>query len=139
MASRTDDLGDLIHRAERLFRGALTAALEETGLTASQAQVIRAFARSEHTGLTHKQIAEAIAADIATTSGLLDRLTKAGWLIASPHPEDARSRLYFLTDKSRDVLADLEISRSRATAQAAQRLSPRESALLVRLLARLLK
>ncbi|MEN6430710.1 MAG: MarR family transcriptional regulator, partial [Coriobacteriales bacterium] len=100
MASRTDDLADLIHRAERLFRGALAAALEETGLTASQAQVISAFARSEQSGLTHKQIAEEIAADIATTSGLLDRLTKAGWLTATPHPEDARSRLYFLTDKS---------------------------------------
>jgi DNA-binding MarR family transcriptional regulator len=98
------DLGFLLNEATRCLRLRLAGALTGVGLTPPQAAVLMAVGRSPGGRLTPRAIAAAIGSDQATTSGLLDRLTRGGWLVSEPHPEDRRSHLLGLTAKASDTL-----------------------------------
>ncbi len=99
-----EDLGFLLNEATRHLRLRLAQALTGVGLTPPQAAVLMAVGRSPRGRLTPRAIATAIGSDQATTSGLLSRLTRGGWLVSEPHPEDGRSHLLGLTAKAKDTL-----------------------------------
>ena len=98
------DVGYLLNKATRHLRLRLAEALAGTGLTPQQAAVLLAIGRSIDGRLTPRTIAESVDTDQATTSGLLERLTRDGWLRSEPHPDDGRSRLIGLTEKAEQAL-----------------------------------
>jgi len=133
----TTDIGYLLNKATRQFRLQLGDSLADTHLTPQQAAVLMAIARSDAGRLTPRSIAEAIDTDAATTSGLLDRLTRDGWLGAVPNPDDGRSRLIGLTAKAEAAIPGVTAAAEAVSARATAHLTSTERETLGRLLARL--
>lgn len=131
------DIGYLLNKATRQFRLQLADALSETGLTPQQAAVLMAIAQSENRHLTPSGIATAIDTDQATASGLLDRLTRDGWLLSTPNPADGRSRLIGLTAQATKMLPRLLKAANDVSTQATACLTAREISTLTALLERL--
>ena len=131
------DIGYLLNKATRQFRLRLADSLADTGLTPQQAAVLMAIARSDAGRLTPRSIAEAIETDAATTSGLLERLSRDGWLDAVPNPDDGRSRLIGLTAKAEAELPDVMTAAEAVSAQATAHLTATQCETLGHLLARL--
>ncbi len=131
------DIGYLLNRATRQFRLKLGEALAETALTPQQAAVLLAIARSDEKNLTPRAISEAVETDAATTSGLLDRLTRDAWLTSEPNPNDGRSRLFMLTERAEQILPAVMAAAQSVSAASASALSAEELKTLVSLLQRL--
>lgn len=131
------DIGYLLNKATRQFRLRLADALADTGLTPQQAAALMAIGRSHEARLTPRAIAESIDADQPTTSGLLERLTRDGWLVAEPNPEDGRSRLIGLTEKAQTALPTVLSVAQGVSAEATACLSAAEIETLSELLGRL--
>jgi len=93
-----------------------------------------AIGRSVEARLTPSQLAEAIDMDAPTASGLLDRLTRDGWIVSAPNPGDGRSHLVALTDKGADVLPLVLRSAGEVSEAATACLSDEEAQELQRLL-----
>lgn len=131
------DIGYLLNRATRQLRLSLADELAETGLTPQQAAVLLAVARSEGVGLTPSTIAATIDTDQATTSGLLGRLCRDGWLLSTPNPDDGRSRLFRLTDKSEASLQSVLAAADAVSGSATACLTDEEGSMLRELLLKL--
>ena len=132
-----DDIGYLLNRATRQFRLQLAEALSNLALRPQQAAALLAIAHSRDGRLTPQAIAEAIATDAATTSGLIERMSRDGWLASQPNPEDGRSRLMVLTEKATAALPNVRTAAESVSARATSGLSPEEIAVLANLLARI--
>lgn len=130
------DIGYLLNKAARQLRLKLAEALTETGLTPQQAAVLIALARSAEGRLTPSAISAAIDTDQASASGLLDRLTREGWLVAEPNPRDGRSRLMRLSVKATVAIPDVLGAAERVSADALSCLSAQEASTLQALLAK---
>lgn len=131
------DVGYLLNKATRQFRLRLADALTETGLTPQQAAVLIAIVRSAEGRLTPRAIAESIDTDQATTSGLLERLTRGDWLVAVPNPDDRRSRLIALSVKAERAVPAVLAAADRVSSEAMSCLSAEEIETLAELLGRL--
>lgn len=131
------DIGYLLNKVTRQFRLRLADALADTGLTPQRAAVLMAIAGSGDGRLTPRIIAESVDTDQATTSGLLERLARDGWLVAEPNPEDGRSRLIGLTAKAERALPRVFAAADRVSSEATSSLSAREVETLSELLGRL--
>lgn len=115
----------------------LGEALTETGLTPQQAAVLLAIARNTGKSLTPSAVAEAIETDAATTSGLLDRLVRGGWLASQPNPNDGRSRLFMLTERAEQILPAVMTAAQGVSSASTSALSAEELKTLISLLQRL--
>ena len=131
------DIGYLLNKTTRLLRLRLAEALADTGLTPQQAAVLLAIGRSIDGRLTPRSIAESVDTDQATTSGLLERLTRDGWLRSEPHPDDGRSRLMGLTEKAEQALPTVLAAADQVSREATASLSADEVRELRELLGRL--
>ena len=132
-----NDVGYLLNRATRHLRLELGEALSEIGLRPQQAAVLMAIARSPQGRLTPSSVADAIDTDAATTSGLLERLARDGWLVSEPNPDDGRSRLVALSEQAQLVLPKVMACAEAVSATATACLSPGELETLGQLLRRL--
>lgn len=131
------DLGYLLNRAARRLRLSLGEALADTGLRPQQAAVLIALAHSDGAPMTPSAIALSIETDAATTSGLLERLVRDGWLASAPNPDDRRSRLFFLTEKASAILPQVFEAAGGVSADALQGFTDAETKTLKSLLNRL--
>lgn len=131
------DIGYLLNKATRRFRLRLCDSLAQTGLRPQQAAALIALARSGAGKLTPTELADAIDTDPATTSGLIERLTRDGWIGAMPNPDDGRSRLIGLTAKAEEALPAVMVAANAVSAEATSCLTADEVATLGSLLARL--
>lgn len=131
------DVGYLLNKATRHLRLRLAEALADTGLTPQQAAVLLAIGRSVDGRLTPRTIAESVDTDQATTSGLLERLTRDGWLRSEPHPDDGRSRLVGLSEKAERALPAVLGAADHVSREATAALSVDEVRKLRELLGRL--
>lgn len=100
----TADIGYLLNKATRQFRLSFASRLAPIGLRPQQAAALMAIGASTEKRLTPGQLADAIDMDAPTTSGLLDRLVRDGWIASTPNPDDGRSRLVGLTAKAAGAL-----------------------------------
>ena len=131
------DLGYLLQRCAKRLRSELADSLKGLGLTPQQAAVLIAVYQAPTESLSHGGVASAIDADAATTTGLLGRLERDGWLSSAAHPTDGRSRLVALTEQGRAAMPDL-LARAQAVSRAAgEVLSASELARLTELLQKL--
>jgi DNA-binding MarR family transcriptional regulator len=74
---------------------------------------IKALFRLEHGGaIAMRDLAEQFRCDASYITGLVDGLEERGLAIRQPHPTDRRVKTVVLTDKGREVTADLRVRRS---------------------------
>ncbi len=131
------DVGYLLNRAARRFRLGFASRLSEFGLRPQQAAALMAIGRSDGARLTPSQLADAIDVDQPTVSGLLDRLTRDGWIASIPNPDDGRSRFVVLTAKAESVLPSVLRAAGETSTEATACFTTGEAETLERLLLRL--
>lgn len=131
------DIGYLLNRATRHARLRLAARLADLELRPQQGAVLMAIAQSEEGRLTPRQIAEAIDTDAPTTSGLLERLQRDGWVRSEPNPHDGRSRLIFLAEKGQAVMPSVIEAAHSVSHEVTSGMTSREVLLLGQLLDRM--
>ena len=90
--SPEQDISLLIHSVERTIRREFAERLRPFGLTPQQAAVLVAIGNSRLGRLRHAQIALKLDADASTTSEILHRLERAGWIAFERHRIDGRWR-----------------------------------------------
>lgn len=135
--SAPDDLGYLLQQSAKQYRARFAIELRPYNLTSQQAAVLLAFAASPDVALVPSAVADAIGADPATTTGLLQRLERDGWLSSEPNPGDGRSRLMSLTSNAERTIPTLMTIAQGVSARAADALSADELDTLMALLRRL--
>ena len=107
--------------------------LKSYGLTPVQALVLGAL--EEENGLTASEIGRRLGLDNATVSGVLDRLRESSWIVKRPDPQDRRTQLICLPEKSDgNMIKKLYKARREANEETLQNLSVEERVLLRRLL-----
>lgn len=87
-------LGKTVRQVSKAYR----SEIKTFNLTHGQFFMIVAI--MEEDGLLPSELAEKTAQDRATTTGLLDRLEKDGWIERKPDTKDRRSLRIYLTSKS---------------------------------------
>lgn len=116
------NLGYLLNKAARITKWELNNKLNELGLTSSQFAVLRdiyTHRDSENVqDLTPAVIAQRLHADRPTISGIVDRLVKQGWVERVTNPEDRRSQLILLTDKTMELLPAMDAISNKTMDQA---------------------
>lgn len=80
--------------------------LESVGLYRGQPPMLHALWEQE--GLSHTELAERLQITPATTTKMIQRLEKAGFVLRKPDPEDQRLSRVYLTDVGRAVQADVQ-------------------------------
>lgn len=113
MERTMNDVGYLINKAARLTKWELNNRLGDVGLTSPQFAVLREILCNESKGdkkadLTPATIAERVYADRPTISGIIQRLTDQGWVQRVENPNDRRSKIIVLTDKSIALMGTLD-------------------------------
>lgn len=125
------DLGYQTNRLARALRGAVAREIAPLGLTARQAAVVLQLAEAQT--LPMGDLAERLGIDRPTLTGVVDRLSAAGWVAAERNPDDRRSRLISLTPFARERLPMLGRASAQAASTALEALGE-DAALLVALL-----
>lgn len=97
-----------------------------------------ALARLLEDGETSQnQLGQLIAMDAATVKGVIDRLKARGLVQLAEHKEDRRRLVVSLTDEGRGMIENLLPVARRITEETLAPLTPRETATLMRLLAKM--
>jgi len=133
----TNDLGYLLQQAAKQYRTRFAIELRSHNLTTQQAAVLMALAATPDRALVPSSIADLIGADPATTTGLLQRLERDGWLSSVANPGDGRSRLLSLTPNAEKIVPSLMEIAEGVSARGGEALSTDELDTLVSLLRRL--
>lgn len=102
-----DDIGYLLNRVTRRFRLRFAEELHPLGLTPQQAAALLALGSSPDGWLTPGALAGTIDADEATTTGLIQRLERDGWVTVHPNPADGRSRIVRYTPRAEATMPEL--------------------------------
>ena len=133
----SNDLGYLLQQVAKQYRTHFALELRPLGLTTQQAAVLIALAASRDPALAPSSIADLIGADPATTTGLVQRLERDGWLASVPNAADRRSHLLSLTPAAERTVPSLREIAETVSARAVDALSADERDALVALLRRL--
>ena len=132
-----DDLQRLLSRTSRLASRHFRSQLTEFELSGSQATAILFL--SEHEGVTVRELANAVSADLATGSALVDRLMSQEWVRRETDPGDRRRARLLLTEKGLGVVQSLALAKQRTNRLLAEALGDDEASELARILSTLLK
>lgn len=104
--TRHDSFGRTLANLGRLLRVELNRQMHAHGLSFPQWLVLRTLAEKGD-GVVQKELAEAVGMEGATLVGVLDRLTRAGWIERREAAHDRRYKTVHLTPAARDRLAPL--------------------------------
>jgi MarR family transcriptional regulator for hemolysin len=108
----SNNIGYLLNNAARAIKWQLNRRLEEHNLTSAQWAVLKDLHMNEifnsNLSTTPASIAERLNMDRPTMSGIVNRLLKSQWIETTQNPEDKRSQILRLTDKSREIISVLE-------------------------------
>ncbi len=96
----------LLAQVSRLHHHRAHELLDKLGLYRGQPPVL--FALWEQEGLTHSELAERLGITPATTTRMLQRMEKAGFVQRQPDASDQRVSRVYLTEAGRAVRAELE-------------------------------
>jgi DNA-binding MarR family transcriptional regulator len=99
------DLRLLLSRASRTASRHYRAKLAQFELSASQATALLFIDQRE--GATLRELADALSADLATASALVDRLNSQGLILRETDPGDRRRARLLLSDAGSELLGPL--------------------------------
>ncbi|MBU0993441.1 MAG: MarR family transcriptional regulator [Proteobacteria bacterium] len=137
MVTNKDCIVFLLAKGNQKAQHNLKKRLKPYGLTTVQGLILGTL--FEEDGLTSGEIGKRLVLDNATVSGVLDRLSEAGWIEKKTDEDDRRiQRIYLSQDKNRE--ADMEFviklyqARQEANEETLRNLTTEERILLKRLL-----
>ena len=134
-----DKVAVLVKRAALEFERSSNPLLAQHGLTGAQYRVLKYLYVMEGTPVRTVDIERHYSLTHPSTIGLLDALEKKGYVLRTPNPADARSRLVELTNKAIDEREDLFDLGDRLEREFTSSLSEAERLQLIDLLKRVLK
>ncbi len=102
-----EQLGVLLAETSRAWRGCLDQRLKPLGLSQAKWQVLIHVSRGGDK-MIQKELAERMGIEGPTLVGLLDRMTRDGWLQRHESSEDRRSKTVHLTEKSTEILRQIK-------------------------------
>ncbi len=113
-------LGKVSRQMTRVYRARLT----QYGL--SQPQFFLLIALYEEDGILITRLAEKVALDKSTLTGILDRLERDGFVTRLANPDDRRTLYVRLTERARSLRDDLTQIYNETNQQFLTRLTDRE-------------
>lgn len=128
-------IGTTIHRVAQLIQQRIDEAIRDSGLT--RLSWMAATHAADADGLTIGDLAARLEIGNATASQLVDRMVRDGWVERSPSPNDRRSQIVTVTDKSRSAIRDLEPRQMLLAEEILRDLSHEERRVLLVLLERI--
>lgn len=131
------ELSRLLRRAASAAARVYRARIAEHELTPRQAACVLALA--EAPGTTLSGLAEALSADQATASALLDRLLAAGLARRETDPDDRRKARLYPTDRAALLARSLSEARRATEERIREALGSRDSEELARVLQHLIE
>ena len=134
-AAEASDPWPMLQAAYSAAFKALERALVPIGATLSQLQALQVLAAGPHP-VTPSRLAEALALETQTVTGLVDRMERRGWVERVRDLADRREIRLQLTDAGQSVLVEASAATDPALAQLFAGLTPAELGLLSRLLGR---
>jgi MarR family transcriptional regulator for hemolysin len=106
------DIGHILHKTAMASKNYYTNQLNAYGITPGQFTVLKVIYNHQQNscnlGISPACIAERLECDRPTISGIIDRLEAQEWIIRRHNPDDKRSFLIQLTDKTLGTLKELE-------------------------------
>jgi DNA-binding MarR family transcriptional regulator len=132
MALHDDCIIYLLAKAYQWAYGDFKKRLQPYGVTPVQHLILEVL--WEEDGLSAGDIGRRLILDNATVSGVLDRMSEAGWIRKEPDPEDKRIVRVRLAPKAMDVKASLQVQREAANEEILAPLRIEERMLLKRML-----
>lgn len=136
---RTDRIAILIKRAALEFDKISNPVLAEYDLTASQYRVLKYLYSRPNETARIVDIEKECSITHPTALGLLDNLSKKGFVVKIVNPEDARSKVISLTDKTKKMQKELEDVGERLEDMLVDNLTAGERRQLLSLLQKMLK
>ncbi|MGI8332449.1 MarR family winged helix-turn-helix transcriptional regulator [Actinomadura scrupuli] len=109
----TGQLAELVLRAARRMRRSQAGRLAPLGLTPAQSRALRVISRADEP-LRMVDLAERLGVVPRSVTTLVDALETAGLVRRAADPANRRSTLIRLTDRGRDLRADLQQARREA-------------------------
>lgn len=135
-----DDLPDctvfLLGKAYQKAHADFQKRLKPYGLTNMQHLVLEGLWYRE--GMTAAELSKCLVLDKATLSGVLDRMSEAGWILKKPDPDDRRVQRLYPSARANRMKSRLIEERTRANEALLAPFTPEEQVLLKRLLRDLL-
>jgi DNA-binding MarR family transcriptional regulator len=131
-----EDLRSLLRRASRMAGRHYRAQLARFDLSASQATALLFL--NERDGSTLRDLADAISADLATASALVDRLMSQGLIVRETDPADRRRARLLLSEAATELLAPLAEATRETNAMLVNALGQKRSAELAAVLTELI-
>lgn len=98
--------GFLLTDAAHLLRKLVDRRLQPLGLSRAQWSVLAIL--SNHEGLSQSQISDELEIEKSTTGRLIDQVERSGWIERRPIPGDRRLWGIHLTDRARQLIAEVE-------------------------------
>ena len=121
---KTRSAGYLANHMARLFAIRLTTEIE--ALRLAPAQFAALLQLWERDGRTQADLMEALDIEQATLANTLSRMERDGLIKRTPHPDDKRAKLIWLTDHARDLENDAKRRASDVNKRALSSLSDQE-------------
>ena len=98
--------GFLLTDAAHLLRKLIDRRLQPLGLSRAQWSVLAILSNRE--GLSQSQISDELEIEKPTTGRLIDQVERSGWIERRPIPGDRRLWGIHLTDRARQLIAEVE-------------------------------
>lgn len=131
-APMNDSVDALLVQVCRLHHGRAHTLLEEIGLYRGQPPVF--FHLSRQDGLTHGELVARLQVTPATTTKMIQRLERAGFVRRVPDAQDQRVTRIYLTDAGHAILREVKAVLQRIEQETFAGFSPADEALMRRLL-----
>lgn len=136
---RTDKIAILIKRTALEFDKIANPILAEYDLTASQYRVLKYLYMQPNETSRIVDIERECSITHPTALGLIDNLSKKGFVVKIANPEDARSKVISLTEKTKKMQEDLENVGDELENMLTKNLTKKEKQQLLSLLQKMLK
>jgi DNA-binding MarR family transcriptional regulator len=104
----TDNIGFLLVDVTRDMRRHFDERARSSGATGTQWRTLKILERRE--GINQGKLAELLEVEPITACRMIDRLEESGLVERRRDPADRRAWQIFLTEKSRPVLAELQVT-----------------------------
>lgn len=101
---RTESAGYLLNHVARLFHEELRQRIAPLGIVPGQFPVLLAL--WEQDGITQKALLTMIDVEQATMANTLNRMERDDLIVRKAHPNDARARNIYLTERAKALKAD---------------------------------
>ncbi|MGX9350063.1 MarR family winged helix-turn-helix transcriptional regulator [Shimia sp. W99] len=105
MAELYNMAGHLIRRLNQISVAVFTDHMAAAGIDLTQVQFAALSAIASRPGMTQAELAGAIAYDVTTLGGVVDRLASKGHIRRDISPRDRRARVLFVTPDGDHLLA----------------------------------